>query len=160
MTQEINLAQIAALVAEGERNEGAAALKLVTPAHAREILDGYQQKVTPSGCIELLNLRNGHRSNYAKINLRNTNSRVPGQEGKKIDWQPYGHQLAIIADRGVGELKATSIKPSKTSKTSQKRWKVSHLCHNGACVNAEHLIVESICHRLSLAKPEVATWRP
>lgn len=68
---------------------------------------------------------------YVKVNLRNT--KHPLHPGRKIGIQLFAHQLAIVADGRGNQLGAT---------TSGQGYEISHLCHNGACFNPNHLVVE------------------
>lgn len=67
------------------------------------------------------------------MNLRNTRTEVAGQPGN-IGGQPYLHQISLIADGRIDHLRNAGQGGSK---------QVSHLCHNGACFNPDHLVVES-----------------
>src|SRR5215471_2946554 len=73
-----------------------------------------------------------HQYGYTKVNLRNTFR--PGTS-KKINCQPFRHQLAVVAS-GLGQNLLRTSAPNGTDE-------VSHLCHNHRCFNPDHILVES-----------------
>lgn len=83
----------------------------------------------PLGCWFSGN-RPSHKS-YVKVNLRNT--KHPLDDRRMIGIQMFVHQLAIIADGRGNQLGLTTVGQGS---------EVSHLCHNGACFNPGHLVVE------------------
>jgi len=71
-----------------------------------------------------------HGNGYVKMNLRGT--RIPGTNAR-FTKQPFGHQLGVVAS-GIG---------AQLRLTTNGEYHVSHLCHNPACFNPVHLVVES-----------------
>ncbi|KAI9775019.1 MAG: hypothetical protein M1835_005968 [Candelina submexicana] len=76
----------------------------------------------------------GHPNGYVKPNLRNTII-----NGRKYNIQIWLHQLSLIGAGRHLELKATLKEEGDALGAT---YQVSHLCHNGACFNPDHLIVE------------------
>ncbi|KAK0103206.1 hypothetical protein ONS96_014950 [Cadophora gregata f. sp. sojae] len=74
-----------------------------------------------------------HENGYVKFNMRNTY--LPSSRGK-VGSQPFSHQLGVVAAGYGQDLRLTS------RKTSEPEYHVSHLCHNTACFNPEHLMIE------------------
>lgn len=110
-------------------------LRSLPAAWARDYLNRY---VLPDAITDGLGCTmkpGGSRSEYVKVNLRNTN--LPGgQPGQKIGYQPFLHQLVLVAE-GKGELLART-----TANPVGDPYEVSHLCHRRACFNPDHLVVE------------------
>lgn len=72
---------------------------------------------------------NAHDNGYVKMNLRGTI--IPGTS-RRFAVQPFGHQMGIVAGGSGPTLRLTT----------NGEFHVSHLCHNTACFNPEHLVVE------------------
>lgn len=70
-----------------------------------------------------------HENGYGKMNMRNTI--IPGTS-QRFAVQPFGHQMGIVASGHGPELRLTT----------NGEYHVSHLCHNSACFNPVHLVVE------------------
>jgi hypothetical protein len=94
-------------------------------------LSGEPRNTNECSCL-LSTKASGHDNGYVRVNLRNTQSRLPGRGN--ISCSPYLHQVAIIAK---GEL--DTLRDTGKSGAHQ----VSHLCHNANCFNSDHLQVET-----------------
>ncbi|KAK9236995.1 zinc-binding loop region of homing endonuclease-domain-containing protein [Lipomyces kononenkoae] len=92
----------------------------ITQEMAQELVHNYRAITTDLGCwmATLKPDQNG----YCRVHLR------------KLKVRPFLHQLALIADNRLAELKKTLRSTSLD---------ISHLCHNSSCFNPEHLLVES-----------------
>jgi hypothetical protein len=110
-------------------------LKMITKAHALQIISeelANWSTTNATGCWLSTKAAN-HRCGYRVYNLRKTRSWRP--HGSLIALQPFMHQIALIAAgkrkemRGIGKTGATDH--------------ASHLCHNSACFNPRHVVVES-----------------
>lgn len=106
---------------------------MITPEHAATILRERDSHTGPLGCRFLKN-KSQHGSGYCAWNGRNTYSQNPDFFGQKINYKVLMHQMALIA-AGRGEQLRMCLRNSNLQ--------VSHLCHNGRCVNSDHLIPES-----------------
>lgn len=85
----------------------------------------------PEGtCCWYPSQESGHDRGYVRVNWRNT----AGPSGVKIGVNPYLHQLAVVA-AGQGQRLTLASKNGG--------YHVSHLCHNTACMNPVHVIIES-----------------
>jgi len=71
---------------------------------------------------------------YIKVNFRNS----VGSNGEKINFSPFAHQIALVAEGRYQELRATL-----KGRAGKQVWECSHLCHNMGCFNPRHIIVES-----------------
>lgn len=106
---------------------------IITVEFAVDQCNRYRQQIqnittpNPLGCW-VSPLAQGHNAGYTKINLRNTKI-----NGKTVGFQPWLHQLALIGAGRREELYGALKGSGK---------EVSHLCHNAACFNPNHLVVE------------------
>ena len=113
-------------------------LKDIPPHWARNfLLRKYKTSSTSDsvlGCW-ICNLQPGHPNGYIKINLRNTTCNPPGSNSfqPELGIQPWLHQLVIVG-KGQGAMLPLT--------TGTGGYEVSHLCHNPACFNPEHIVVE------------------
>jgi hypothetical protein len=103
----------------------------ITQAHAQKIIEDEPCTRNEIQCM-LSTKASGHSNGYIRINLRNTRSRING--AGLINCSPYLHQVAVIAKGRLNTLRAAGQAGGH---------QVSHLCHNEACFNPEHVIVES-----------------
>jgi Zinc-binding loop region of homing endonuclease len=113
------------IVVNNDTNE----LQQIAPIKARQLINSYNSITTILGCWQS-KLKASHRNGYTRVNLRNTFT----EDNRKLNVQPYLHQLALIATDRLDQLSAT---------LGNSRYQISHLCHNGKCFNPDHLVVES-----------------
>lgn len=73
-----------------------------------------------------------HDTGYVKVNLRNTPWPAGSNKQGYMNVQPYVHQLAMVG-KGEGD---------RLRLTTKGEYNVSHLCHNPACFNPSHLLIE------------------
>jgi hypothetical protein len=110
-------------------------LQLLSPEHARNLLLARRTEITTGIECWVCGNEPAHENGYKAVNLQNTNSQIAGMTHLKIGIKKiYLHHLSLIADNRLDELGWCT--------QAEKRFQVSHLCHNGGCVNPRHLQVE------------------
>ena len=127
-----DLQQLALSVGEDEASATVEKLVSVPFLWARAKLEERRIPVSHElGCWESAAAA-AHNTGYVKVNLRNTP--WPTGSGRQgfMEMNPFQHQLAIV---GKGEAEKLLL-------TSKGEYHVSHLCHNPACFNPRHVIVE------------------
>lgn len=110
-------------------------LQMITVDHARAMLMARRTEITTELECWVCGNEPAHDNGYKAINLLNTNSQAEGQANVKIGVKKmYLHHLSLIADGRIDELGWCT--------QAEKRFQVSHLCHNAGCANPRHLQVE------------------
>ena len=126
----------------------------ITPEHAIAIINRQCDAHNQLGCM-LSSNRAGHPNGYIKINLTHTK----GSDGEQLGFQPWLHQIALIASNRLLQLQFTG---------GRGGYETSHLCHEGGCFNPDHLVVETAqankarnsCHGHWIVKHGGMTWDP
>jgi hypothetical protein len=107
------------------------------PAWALRFLEKQIDHSKPSslGCWVQGNVPK-HDTGYCQVNMRNTT--MPNSPAK-FNIAPFIHQVAVCA-KGEGSLLRLTSRDRDASRG--ERYEVSHLCHNPACFNPDHVVVE------------------
>lgn len=110
--------------------------QLISQDHAQALIMARRTEITTELKCWICGNEPAHENGYKVVNLLNTNTQVGGHPpNTKIGIKKmYMHHLALIADGRVNELGWCT--------QASKKFQVSHLCHNGGCVNPGHLMVE------------------
>lgn len=122
-----------------EQSKTLETLRNIRPAWARNYILQYMEpsaRTNELGCWLSPNAPSSDKG-YVKQNLRNTTYYQTGAPPRKLDINPYVHQLAAVAGGQGGLLPLTSL-----TRSEGERFECSHLCHNHACFNPAHIVVE------------------